>query len=158
LFMANGKGFDASDELIAILNKKGFSILKLDFKSASLSASPNQQGIVHYFENNCSNLPIQKENDHDTLLLGENFIHAYEIIGSRKFNQLLSQLKGRYDWVIAVTDAPLESVGVEVLIPVFDFTAINVSGESINDIYPLTVALKKEGKENFASFLITRKN
>lgn len=155
LLMANGKGFDSSHEILKLLHLKGMRVLQMDFSSAYHSEKTSSTGVVQYLEGQIDDIPIEKGVQHDKLYLGATYDQAFGKLTSKKFHNLLSQLKEQYDWIIAITKDTPESVEVEALIRIFDYTALNISGETLDQLYQLIQTIKKEGKDSFTTFLIT---
>lgn len=155
LLLANGRGYDCSSDITTLLHKKGLNVLVMDFTDTENTSETSQKNLLQYLEGQISAPPIEKGTQHDKLYLGGSYGDTFEKISSRKFRDLLSQLKEQYDWIIAVTNDTPESVEVEAMIRIFDYAALNVNGETLNKFYQLIQTLKKEGKDNVTSFLIT---
>ena len=68
---------------------------------------------------------------------------ASEMMSSSAFQKLIEQLRQRYDWILAVTNAPVCSVDTEILLPLFPYVAVTLRQANVKEINVYTRFLKQ---------------
>jgi hypothetical protein len=151
--LCKGNGCCLGEEVKNILEKSGSKVLIIDCtEKADAGKGKGQIPLALCLED----WDILNDDRLEKLSVSEN--GAFELLISKKFRMLLEELKKRYEWVIAVVNATPISGEAESLISIFDWAAFYISGETQHELYHLIQTLKKEGKENFTTFLLTEEN
>lgn len=128
-----GQGPDYSPDLARVMAKKGLRVLlmPLFFDNASMN---DKQGLLSYLEGKIERPAIQKMGEYDILPSGGICRYADEYIGSRRFIDLLHNLKENYDWVIAVSHAEPNSAQAEQLMRLFGCSVITLSDKKWHEL------------------------
>jgi hypothetical protein len=152
LLLIEGVGPDYSEELANLFIKRGQKtlILRLNF-NGNLSEKP---GLLQYLEGEAAFPTILNSRSGDVIEGGGSTSFSNELICSEKFKKLLCQLKGKYDWVIAVSDAIPSSALAENLLGIFSCVAITVNEETVQQ---LAIYMKfSEAPNKKVTFLMTQ--
>lgn len=124
-----GRAPDYSHDIAALLAKKGLRVLLLPLSFDSVSSSQEQEGLLPYLEGRAPSPKIEKMNDYDIMPSAGISRYANEYIGSRRFADLLFELRQKYDWVIATTNAEPNSAEAEHLIHLFSCSVITITDQ-----------------------------
>ncbi len=152
LLLITGKGPDYASDLASLFIKKGEKpiTLFLNFEHASTGDNP---GLLQYLEGHSSFPTIQNGQSGDYIEAGGPSKFSNELLCSEKFKELLRQLKGKYGWVIAASNAEPSSALAENLIGLFRLVAVSVNEETVKQLAPYIKFSQEPGKK--ATFLMT---
>jgi hypothetical protein len=143
-------GPDPVWEAAGLLSKRGCKVLVID-----LCLGRSQQegaGLLQYLEGVEEwNEVIDRRSCADFLPAGGLTRFGIELLGSVRFSTLIRSLEQQYDWILAKSDAALDSAAAEALLAFFSRAAIIIRGETLNQ---LNLCLKQAGNpEKKISFL-----
>jgi uncharacterized protein involved in exopolysaccharide biosynthesis len=143
ILLIQGKGPNYAIDLGTLFSKKGHKTLILDLDQAG-----PHPGLLQYLQKEIPSLPISTCACGDYLSAGANSRFSLELLTSRAFQEVLEQLKGRYDWIIAASQALPLSSEAESLAHLFPYIAVTVDNESVEELGFYT-ELNQEKKVSF---------
>lgn len=137
----------SADLIAELLRKKGESVLRLHLSFTHDSPTP---GLKQCLE---ENLPLEAVLKNDALYAGGFDSHPNELLTQDRFQNLLSELKHRYSWIVASSSAPLHSPEAENLIALFDAALLSIHNETYSALKPLLADLEELRREKPIAFL-----
>jgi hypothetical protein len=129
-----GQGPDYSSALaenLARMSRKSV-ILRCDF-GAKFQDS-DLPGILQLYNRETSSLPLRKENGFDFMTSGGYTLHGAEILQSKVFDQILEELKEKYDFVFLLVRSSLDSAESAVVLRHSDKAVVTVCSEPIDQL------------------------
>ncbi|MGM0439805.1 MAG: hypothetical protein ACQEP8_01655 [Chlamydiota bacterium] len=130
LIMAH-QGRDYFQELSRLLKKRGDKVMVLDF---SYSNSHSGKGLIHYLENDQEELEVVEGQEYDCLAAEVWSEYLPEFMASRKFANLLAELKQSYDWIIVVTDFKATDSQATATLKLSDAVIVSLADEKVHDL------------------------
>lgn len=149
LLLAKGNGSDYSASLAALMSKKGLRVIVIPLSFNASAESKELPGLLQYLEGKAEEPKILRSHGYDYISAGGFSRFSNELIGSHRFYKFLQNLNQRYDWIIAVTEAPLQSAETEGLLDYFPYAAINIKEELLEELKNYTSASKNGKKVTF---------
>jgi len=134
LLLIEGHGPDYSYDLAELISFKGKKSVILDLSFDQVSVKESQPGLLSYLENACELPKIVSSSRGDRIYSGGISRFSTELLRSRRFQDLLTQLTQQYDWVIAVTNSYPHSASAESLAQGFPLVAVTVHNEILSDL------------------------
>ena len=134
VLLIKGTNADYSQQLANLLSKKGLKVLVLPLSFDAQSDSEDLPGLLQYLDGVVDVPKILEANGYDRIVAGGISRFSSELIGSRRFQNLLDSLLKQYDWIIAVTSAIPQSSEAESLIGHFQTAFISVNEETLNQL------------------------
>lgn len=133
LVIIKGKSLDYSASFSELLAKRNLKVLLMDI-SFDAAADSTQEGLLQYLENPAQDVKITKKGSYDYIASGGKSNFSKELIESICFKNLLKTLSTKYDWIVVVSDAMPLSIETESLLTLFDFAAISIENETLQDL------------------------
>lgn len=131
LLLIEGQGPDYAFDLANLFDKKGLKVILLSL-SFNQTSSSEQPGLLQYLSGDVNFPTITHHEYGDHVEAGGITRFAIELLGTSRFQEFLSKLQVKYDWIIAVSDSRPYSAESENLIPLFPNIAVTV----VNDTLP----------------------
>lgn len=132
LLLLENHGPDYAPPLAALLSKRNLKVLLM---SISSEESPDQKGgLLDYLEGTSKEPSVIKGETFDQMYFGKTTPYSLELLESDTFQNLLSNLRKKYDWIIAISKAPLLSSEAQTATTLFDATAVTVKGERLHEL------------------------
>ena len=153
LLILKGHAPDYSKTLAQLLDKQGNKVvmISLDFNEKSEN---DNLGLLSYLEGKISSPKITQINGLDTILSGGYSPYGYELAQNKLFDDLINNLKLRYDWVIVTCSINPDTGEAQGLIPHFDCIIVNVQDEILQDLAEIIDIAKDEKSPHRISFVI----
>lgn len=123
-----------SNAVASLLTQRGFKVLVLDL---AFDKPTTPTGLLAYLEGKIDAPIIDKENGYSVIAAGGSSRYTAEKIAHKRFQDLLTQLKPNYDWIIAHTNARALSSEVKELRYHFDFAILTISDETQLELPPV---------------------
>ncbi len=134
--LLEGRGADYSGSLAELLARKGLKVLVIELRFDEVS-SQSSNGMLQYLEGKVDHPQILSLNGYDKIAPGGVSRYANELVNSRRFRQLLDQMKPQYDWVLLSSSACSTTAEAEALLDIFPLAAVTLVNETIQDLRPL---------------------
>jgi hypothetical protein len=115
-------------EFATLLNKRNLKVIVLDITFDS-TAGNSKEGLLSYLEGSSKEIQIIRGSTFDKIIAGGTTNYGNELLESAAFQKLLSDLREKYDCIVAISKNPLLSAQTEALLPIFDSVAITVTDE-----------------------------
>lgn len=130
ILLIEGEGPDYSADLAALVAKEG---LKAVIISATFNqtASTTKKGLLNYLMGEDGFPEIIPGEKYDRIESGGVCRYLAELLGSKRFHELLAALKAQYDWVIVASCELPVSAAAERLSGLFTNIAVTVADESL---------------------------
>lgn len=125
----NAGGINPSEDLAELLTKRGLKVLLLPLFFDSSEKAGAEATLLKYLEGMVGRPGIIKGKYYDTVSSGGVSRFASELIGSKKFAELLQQWSQEYDLVIASSSSSIEEANGEYLSSLFDKAIILINGQ-----------------------------
>jgi tyrosine-protein kinase Etk/Wzc len=152
LLLLEGKGPDYAMPLAELMSFKSVKPLILELRFEDVQEG-HGHGILQYLEGKISEPAIQQFPGYDKIASGGIFRYANELIGSRRFRDLLDSLKKKYDWIIVSSSAMPNSAETETLLDFFPNAVVTVTEETLQELHNC-IQRVNNGKNKIA-FVIT---
>lgn len=153
LLLILGKGPDYSQFLAELMGVGKQKVLLLSLSFTHATSPDNLPGLLQVLQGENSHPKILKEKYYDRIVAGGISRFATEYVQSTAFQNLISQLKDTYDWIIAVSDSMPCSAESEILATLFPNIAVTLTEERLLDLSPYTKYAKVEPQTKKVSFL-----
>lgn len=134
MLLLKGNHADYSYNLAQLLSKMGLKVLILPLSFDAPSPPKELPGLLQCLENKATVPVILREAGFDRIAHGGISRFSTELLGTQVFHNLLDNLQQRYDWIIAVTNAPVSSSDAESILQPFPFAAITITDETWPEI------------------------
>ncbi len=149
-----GKAPNYSKNLANLLSKQGSKVVMLSLDFNEKSEQGDGSGLLQYLEGKISSPKITQVNGLDLIASGGYSPYGYELAQNKLFDELISKLKMRYDWVIVTCSIGPDTAEAEGLIKHFDCTIVNVQDETLQDLNSIISIAKDEKSPHKISFVI----
>ena len=133
LLLIEGEGVDYSEDLADVFMKRGRRILRINLTSKH-QGSDSYPGLSQYFKGEVSAPPIQKSQYGDWISIGGADPFTIDKIHSPDFQQLILELRPKYDWIIGVSQDHPCSAEAENLLTLFPNVAVTLKREKIEEL------------------------
>jgi tyrosine-protein kinase Etk/Wzc len=151
--LLEGEGADYSPDLSALFLRKGLKVitLSLSFNKAIHSSEP---GLLQYLTGSIDLPVIHADPKGDRIEAGGFSRFSMELLELKRFKELIAYLQAEYDWIIATSQAPLESAEAENLADYFPCVGITLGNETLPQIHYYT-KLQMENPDKKVGFIMT---
>lgn len=135
LLLLENQGPNYANRLADLIAKKNLKVLLIDLCFDSLNSN-EKMGLIQYLQKETTTINILHSPTYDLISSGGVCRYGNELLGSHRFQELLSSLSQQYDWVIAYSNASIQSAEATNLTNLFPNVAVSLMGESINQLSP----------------------
>ena len=132
LLLIQEGGPDCVGNVAELLFKRGLKVLVIDlcFDCCHKPCS----GLIQYLEGSEKTPHIENKQSGDFLASGGVTRFAAEMLGSARFTSLLEGLEKKYDWILAYSNAALDSAEAETLLSIFSRAAVILTDQTLNEL------------------------
>lgn len=134
LLLLQGKGGDYSTIIASLFHKQGDKVLLLPLDCKECTPEKDLPGFLQYVEGKCDFPNVVSLETYDIIYPGSLSRFGIEYASSKKFHELLTWLMHRYDRIIAISSAPVESSEAFVLAKQFNVAAITLEDTPLTSI------------------------
>ena len=133
LLLLEGKGPDYASTLAELLSHKELKILVLELRFDEIKGS-SDSGLLPYLEGKIQKPEILHLAGYDKIASGGICRYANELVGSKRFQDLLATLTPQYDWILISSNASPKSAEAESLLALFRLSVITITEETLHDL------------------------
>jgi len=130
VLLLESTGPDYARALAYLFAKRGDKVLTIDL---DFTKSMNQsKGLLQYLQGDIQQPAIHTHAQGDYIEAGGTTRFALELLNSSAFTDLLKQLQENYEWILAVSKAPLQTAEAESLLTYFPATIVTITDETLD--------------------------
>lgn len=122
------------NDLAKILEMKGDRVLVIDTPIAGRKELARNDGLYAYLRERCEQPTIEKRSGWDSIPFGGESEYLSDLLSSRRFTELLSDLEKDYDWILVGHHGELAGIDSECIVPGFDRVLVTVGQEKYQDL------------------------
>lgn len=156
--LITGKGPDCSQDVAAMLAKKGQKVLLVSLSFDKSCSEQELPGLMQFLEKETLEIKINQGGEFDWISSGGISRFASELIGSQLFIDLMQKLKLQYDWIIGVSHALPDSAEAESLLHIFDLACFTITEETLQSLQSSIHFIEYSGSKKQISFIIAQAN
>lgn len=130
LLLLKNQGPNYAESLAGLIAKKGQKTIVIDL-CFDQPIPDNTSGLLQYLAGDVKKVEVLHNSSYDFISSGGISRYANEYLSTQKFKELLNTLQMEYDWVIAYSNAPIQSAEAENLLLLFPSAAISVMNETL---------------------------
>lgn len=132
--MLTGSGPECATDLAQLLVKKGLKVLLMDLSFNQTRELTTEPGLLQYLDRQVAHPTIRPGPIYDFIPSGGISRFSAELIGSPRLQELIRELQRKYDAVLVVSHAPLNSSESEVSLSLFDKIVMTITKETWRDL------------------------
>ncbi|HEY4254976.1 MAG TPA: hypothetical protein VGM34_01350 [Chlamydiales bacterium] len=130
--LVGGQGPNYANNLAHNLARSGHSVLLIDCEFQG----SNTPGLFQWLEKKIEAIPFQTDALFHTILSGGTCPYSVELLRSKRFEELLSEVKTRYDIVLLWQKNALHMVGAVAPLSLVDKAIVTISNEQTESLTP----------------------
>lgn len=144
--LIEGQGPDYSYALAQNLARMAYKTLIVRFDVQAKSKQADGPGILQYWKQQISEMPIRKGEGYDWIAAGGYSPFGAEILQTPSIHQFLQSIKDEYDWVLLLVRSPLEGAESLAALSLCDRAFVTTQGEKIEQLTPFVQWAYHDGK------------
>jgi uncharacterized protein involved in exopolysaccharide biosynthesis len=135
LLLLENHGPNYAPPFATLLSKRNLKVLLMSISPEdNLDPKTEKGGLLDYLEGTSKEPLIIKGVTFDQIHFGRTTPYCNELLESSAFQSLLEELRKKYDWIVAISQAPLFSSEAETAVTLFDGAAITLKDEKLHDL------------------------
>lgn len=135
LLLLESKGPAYAKELARLLSMRNSRVLLVDISfEGACAESKGAEGLLAYLEGAADEPKIVCGGEFDWIPLQGSSSYGAELVKSKLFRTLIDKMRSKYDYVLAVSKAPLCSAEAEGVMQLYEKAALTVTDEKLQDL------------------------
>lgn len=135
LLLLENHGPNYAPPFATLLSKRHLKVLLMSISpEENLDPKGEKGGLLDYLEGASKEPLVIKGETFDKMYFGGTTPYCIELLESAAFQNLLTDLRKKYDWIIAISKAPLLSSEAETAVTLFDGAAVTVKDERLHEL------------------------